>query len=205
MNHRRRSLVALIAVIVTPLLSVPSQEPSSQTLEPGDQVRISVWKNTELSGDFTIARDGTILHPLYRDVKVTGLPMSVVEDRIRTFLQTYQTNPQFIVQPLVRIIVGGEVRTPNVYSVPPETTVAQAIATAAGLTERGNLEKVILIRDRRQRRLDLTRVDSDVAMIQIRSGDQILVGRASPPIINYLGPVASTIAAAAAILSIALK
>jgi protein involved in polysaccharide export with SLBB domain len=72
-----------------------------------------------LSGDFTVAANGTINHPLYREVQVTGIPMSAVEDRLRTFLARYATNPQFVVLPLVKIIVGGEVRNPNVFSVPP--------------------------------------------------------------------------------------
>jgi len=205
MNRRLHSVIALIALFAAPTLSARGQDVAPQGLAPGDQIRISVWKNPELSGDFTIAANGTILHPLYRDVQVTGIPMSAVEDRIRTFLQKYQTNPQFVVQALVRIIVGGEVRTPNVYSVPPETTVAQAIALAGGPTDRASLGKVRVIRDRQEVRMDLTRADSDAALVQIRSGDQVLVGRASQSLVNVVGPVTSSIAAVAAILSIVLK
>ena len=205
MNRRIHSVIALIALFAAPTLSARGQDVAPQGLAPGDQIRISVWKNPELSGDFTIAANGTILHPLYRDVQVTGIPMSAVEDRIRTFLQKYQTNPQFVVQALVRIIVGGEVRTPNVYSVPPETTVAQAIALAGGPTDRASLGKVRVIRDRQEVRMDLTRADSDAALVQIRSGDQVLVGRGSQSLVNVVGPVTSSIAAVAAILSIVLK
>lgn len=202
MNRRIRSVITLIALFAAPTLSARGQDVAPQGLAPGDQIRIAVWKSPELSGDFTVAANGTIVHPLYRDVQVTGIPMSVVEDRIRTFLQKYQTNPQFVVQALVRIIVGGEVRTPNVYSVPPETTVAQAIALAGGPTERASLEKVRVIRERQEVRMDLTRADSDPALIQIRSGDQVLVGRAAPSVLNVLGPVASSVAAVAAIITI---
>lgn len=205
MNPRIRSLIALVALLATPAIPARGQDASPSGLRPGDQIRISVWKSPELSGDFLIAANGTILHPLYRDVQVTGLTMAAVEDRIRTFLQKYQTTPQFVVQPLVRIVVGGEVRTPNVYSVPPETTLSQAIATAGGPTERGSLEKVRLIREQRETIVDLTRADSEAAMIQIRSGDQVLVGRGSTPAISYIGPVASSIAAVAAILSIIIR
>ncbi|HLE56049.1 MAG TPA: polysaccharide biosynthesis/export family protein, partial [Rhodothermia bacterium] len=67
-----------------------------QALNPGDQIRIMVWRNPELSGDFTVAANGTVNHPLYREVQVTGISMSAVEDRLRTFLARYTTNPQFV-------------------------------------------------------------------------------------------------------------
>jgi polysaccharide export outer membrane protein len=174
-------------------------------LQPGDQVRIAVWRNAEFSGDFLIAPNGTISHPLYREIQVTGVPLSTVEDRLRTFLTRYIANPQFVIQPLVKIIVGGEVRTPNVYSVPPETTIAQAIALAGGPTERGNLEKLRIIRDGQEIMVDLTKADSDVARLQIRSGDQILMPRRSAGAREFIGPVFSAIAATAAIVNIFLR
>lgn len=171
-------------------------------LNPGDQIRIIVWRKPEFSGDFPIAANGTITHPLYREVQVTGVPLSVVEDRLRTFLTRYETTPQFVIQPLVRIIVGGEVRTPNIYSVPPETTIAQAIALAGGPTDRGEVRQVRVVRDRQEIRLDLSRPDSNAGILQIRSGDQVLVGRRRQSVLAVIGPITSTIAAAAAITAV---
>lgn len=171
-------------------------------LNAGDQVRITVWRKPELSGDFSVAPNGTLTHPLYREVQVTGVPMSVVEDRLRTFLARYETNPQFVIQPLVKVIVGGEVRNPNLLSVPPETTIAQAIALAGGPTERGLLNKVLVIRDRQEIRTDLSRPDSDVGVLQVRSGDQVLVGRRGIQMREYISPISSSIAAVVAIVTL---
>jgi polysaccharide export outer membrane protein len=200
-----RFLAALVTVVLLLTPSLDAQDSSSDGLAPGDQLRISVWKAPEFSGDFTISANGSIGHPLYRDIQAAGVPLSVVEDRIRTFLQRYQTNPQFFIQPLVRIVVAGEVRTPNVFSVSPETTIAQAIAIAGGGTDRARLSRVTLIRERQEVKIDLTRPDSDAAGLKIRSGDQVIVGRTSNPAISYIGPVASTIAAVAAVISILSK
>ncbi len=171
-------------------------------LSPGDQIRIIVWRKPELSGDFVVGANGTITHPLYKAVQVAGIPLNVVEDRLRTFLTQYETNPQLVVQSLVKIVVGGEVRSPNVFPVPPETTIAQAIMLAGGPTERGNIREVTVIREGQAVKMDLSRPDTDVSMLQIRSNDQVIVGRRSPGIGSYIGPVASSIAAAAAIISI---
>lgn len=180
-------------------------DPGTGGLNPGDQIRIVVFRKPELSGDFPIAANGTIIHPLYREVQVTNVPLSVVEDRLRTFLSKYETNPQFVIQPLVKIIVGGEVRTPNIYMVPPETTIAQALAIAGGPTDRGLINDVRVIRDRQEIRVDVSKPESDAQLLQIRSNDQILVSRRRRSAMEFLGPVTSSIAAAAAITSIFIK
>lgn len=173
-----------------------------QGLAAGDQIRITVWRKPEMSCDCTVGGNGTIIHPLYREVQVIGVPLSTVEERLRTFLARYEQNPQFVIQPLVRIVVGGEIRTPNIYSVPPETTIAQAIAIAGGPTERGVLRDVRVIRDRQEIKIDVSRPDSDAAILQIRSGDQILIGRRGRSAIEYVAPITSSIAAVAAIIGI---
>lgn len=196
----------LVACLMLGTAVAEAQNPSGvQGLNPGDQIRIVVWRNAELSGDFTIAANGTINHPLYREVQVTGIPLSSVEDRLRTFLARYATNPQFVLLPLVKIIVGGEVRTPNVFSVPPETTVAQALILAGGPSERGRLDNVHLLREGQTISLDLGRADSQAASLQVRSGDQIIVQRATNVFRDYLGPTASMVGAIAAIVGIFLR
>lgn len=176
-----------------------------QALNPGDQVRILVWRNAELSGDFTVAPNGTLNHPLYREVQVTGLPMNAVEDRLRTFLMRYTTNPQFVILPLVKIMVGGEVRSPSVLSVPPETTVGQALILAGGPSDRGKLNSVRLIRDGQRITLDLGRSDSKAASLQVRSGDQLTIPRSTNILRDFVGPTASMVGMVASIIGILLR
>ncbi len=204
MPRLTRFILPLIALFTSANIAsaqTPSDTPPAG-LNPGDQVRIVVWRNPEFSGDFAIAANGTVSHPLYREIQVTGIPMLTVEDRLRTFLTRYIANPQFVVQPLVRIIVGGEVRSPNVYSVPPETTLAQAVALAGGPTERGALNKVHVVRYGQDLVVDLTQSESNVAALQIRSGDQVLISRRGPGFRDFLSPTFSAIAATAALVNI---
>lgn len=196
----------LVATLLLGATAVQAQTVGGpQTLNPGDQVRIVVWRNPELSGDFTVVANGTLNHPLYREVQVTGIPLTAVEDRLRTFISRYTTNPQFVVLPLVRIIVGGEVRTPNIFSVPPETTVTQAVILAGGPSERGKLDKVRLLRDGQTINLDMGRQDSQAASLQVRSGDQIIIPRSTNVFRDFLGPTASMVGAIAAIVGIFLR
>jgi polysaccharide export outer membrane protein len=158
-----------------PSASPPATPTREVRLKPGDVIRIAVWRNEELSGEFTIAADSTIRHPLYKDVKVAGVLLSVVRTRLHEYLSRLETNPQFVVEPLIKVAVGGEVREPNLYPLPPETTIAQAIALAGGITERGRLDRVRLLRDSVELELDLRNAESPDLVATIRSGDRIFV------------------------------
>lgn len=208
-HQLKMTRIARIVLIVGAFLGTAglrAQAPNPiQGLSPGDQLRVAVWRNPEMSGDFTVVANGTLNHPLYREVQVTGIPLSAVEDRLRTFLMRYASNPQFVIQPLLRVIVGGEVRGPNIFSVPPETTIAQAIALAGGPSPQGRLDRIVLRRDGRETRVDLGRIDSPAATLLVHSGDQIMVPRSTNVFRDYFGPTASTIAAIAGIVSIFLR
>lgn len=178
---------------------------SSAVLAPGDLLRITVWRRPEFSGDFVVAPDSSITHPLYREVKVAGAPLRVVEERVRVFLGKYETNAPFVISPLLRVFVGGEVRAPSVYTVAPGTTIAQTVALAGGPTERGKLEEVSLVRREQRQMLDLTRPDTHSATMEVRSGDQLLVGRRRNFFTEVLAPSSSVFAAAAAVASIIIQ
>jgi protein involved in polysaccharide export with SLBB domain len=136
---------------------------------------------------------------------VAGVPLSVVEERVRTFLARFSSTPAFVITPLIHVFVGGEVRQPNVYAVPPGTTIAQAVALAGGPTERGRLDRVRILRQPDPRLIDLLRPDAQTAQAEVRSGDQILVDRRRSFFQDYLAPASSVVAAAAAITSIIVQ
>jgi protein involved in polysaccharide export with SLBB domain len=173
-------------------------------LSPGDVLRITVWRKPELSGEFLIAADGSISHPLYRDVRVTGITMAAVESRLRDFLATLEAKPQFVVEPLLRVAVSGEVRQPNMYSLRPEMSLAQAVAIAGGATERGRRDRLILVRQNRDRLVDLRRTDESGAGMIVRSGDLIVVEQRSTFFRDVVAPVVSILGATASIVSVIL-
>lgn len=180
-------------------------DPAMASLSPGDVIRIVVWRKPEFSGDFVVAPDGTIIHPLYREVKVGGVPLVQVEERVRVFLTRYETSPAFVISPLLRVFVGGEVRQPSVYSLPPGTTIAQAVALAGGPTERGKLDEVLVVRRQEREMLDLTQPDSRAVSMETRSGDQLFVGRRLSFFNDVLAPASAVFAAVATVVSIIIQ
>jgi polysaccharide export outer membrane protein len=183
--------------------AVAGQSSPSAVLSPGDSVRIVVWRSPELSGDFVVGPDGSITHPLYRTVKIAGLPMANVEANLARFLSTYQSNPQFVVEPLVRVAVSGEVPRPAVFALHPETTVAEAVARAGGLTQFGRRTRVRLVRtqangSQREVSVDLSNPADPFGSGPVHSGDLILVDRKKNvfrdivlPVVGLAGSVAS--------------
>jgi len=186
-----------------PLLATVPRD--SLSLRPGDAVRITVWRKPEMSGEFAVAADGSLTHPLYRALRVTGTPLVTAEGRLRTFLQQYENNPEFVMEPLLHVAVGGEVMRPNLYTLRPETSVSDAVALAGGPTDRGRRDRVRLLRDGSEVVLDLTRPLPGVATTPIRSGDQILVDRKRAVFRETIGPILTVAGATAAILNVILR
>lgn len=210
-----RTVSTRIIAIVVLLASLPvasiahaqmlTTDVSQLVLSPGDAIRVDVWRNKELSGEFPIAADGSITHPLYREIKVAGVRLAVVEDEFRTFLSRFESEPAFTITPLLRVIIAGEVRQPNIMTVPAGTTVAQVIAMAGGPTERARLEDVQLVRHGSRQTVDITRPEAATMNIPVFSGDEILVPRRRNIVQDIIAPSSSILAALAAVTSVIIQ
>ena len=195
---------AVAALLIAPVAAAAAQAARSDpVLRPGDMLRLSVWRHPELSGDFLVAPDSTVVHPLYQRVQVAGVPLPVVKERLRALLVTYEQGVEFAIEPLFAVTVAGEVRQPNLYRLPQGTTFAQAIAQAGGPTELGRLDRVHVIRRDSAMVIDLARNYSRYERLPIASGDQVLVARRSDSnfLRDVLYPLASLTAAVAAVLA----
>lgn len=205
---RLKSLLAVLAVLLSAAAPARAQTPAPENgavLAPGDAIRITVWRKEELSGEFALGPDGTILHPLYRGINAAGVPMAVIEERLMEYLRRLDANPQFVVEPLFRVAVVGNVRTPALYSLPPGTTAAQAVAMAGGPTDRGRLERVTLLREGTRQTLDLTRAGPGAGGTLMRSGDQLLVPQRVNVFRDYIAPASGLMATAVALLGLILQ
>ena len=202
--------LAASVVLASLVLSMPlaAQDTGStaalqSTLTPGDSVRIVVWRKPEFSGDFVVAPDGSITHPLFRAVKVAGVPYATAEANVRRFLARFEENPEFVMEPLVRVAVSGEVGRPAVFAMRPETTIGEAVARAGGVREEGASNKIQLLRldasgRQQQMRIDLNDPSDGSGTLPVRSGDQIIVPQRRSftrdvliPTLGVIGSIAS--------------
>lgn len=213
-----KTLLVVVGCVTLWTVSLPAQAYARQatgitadstfagtTLAPGDILKIAVFRNPELSCECVIGSDGSIVHPVYHALKVAGQPLAAVESRIRTFLSQYESNPMVVLSPLVRVFVGGEVRQPNVYNVPPGTTVAQVIGLAGGPTDRAQLERVQVWRSTQHLTLNLLTTDQNATQFPVHSGDQVLIARSRSFFQDFVAPASSLIAAGAAITTMIVQ
>jgi polysaccharide export outer membrane protein len=149
--------------------------PAQRALRAGDILRVEVWRQPEYSGEFQVGANGTLLHPLYQEIRVAGLSADAARGEIAEFLSEYLQGARLMVEPLYGVSIGGEVRSPDVYHVGGGTTVAESIGLAGGPTARAELNRVLLVRDGEQYDMSLGNEVSTFGSIPIVSGDQILV------------------------------
>jgi polysaccharide export outer membrane protein len=199
-------LLPIIAVVIPQAIAAQTPAPRTEavTLSAGDSVRITVWRKPEFSGDFIVGPDGSITHPLYRTVRVGGVPFTTAESNVRTFLTRFEQDPQFVIEPLVRVAVSGEVGRPQVYAVRPETSIAEAVAQAGGPNQFAKRDRVRVLRKEPnggQRELYVNLLDPDAgsAAVRVHSGDQIVVERRRSFFREVFLPGLSVIGSAASI------
>jgi protein involved in polysaccharide export with SLBB domain len=196
-------LLASVAV-VAPIQAQDSRPSSDQSvLAPGDSVRIVVWRKPEFSGDFVVAPNNSITHPLYRSVQVGGIPFATAEANVRRFLARFEENPEFVMEPLIRVAVSGEVNRPQVFAVRPETTIGEVVARAGGTNEVAARNRVRVLRLNTSGQQNLMLVDLNdpaggASLSPVRSGDQIVVDRRKSfmrdillPTLGVIGSIAS--------------
>ena len=154
---------------------VPSED---MGLQPGDVIQISIWREPDLSGEFSVDSRGQVVLPRLGDINVEGRMAEEVSDSVKTAFEKYLRNPSIEVKVLRRVSVHGEVRVPGLYPVDATVSVADVLALAGGLTPNGNPKEVRLVRSGQI--IDVgVKPETVVERSPIRSGDQILVGQKS--------------------------
>lgn len=196
-----RRILLLLLLALACAAPAGAQQDTTAAVRAADMVRLAVWRMPEFSGDFPVAPDGTIQHPLLTEVRVVGRTRAQVREQLREVLLRYENDPQFVFDYLYRVAVTGEVRLPNLYSLPPETTLAQAVAAAGGVSEFGRLGDVRLIRGGQEMVLDLRNPSPEVMEMRVRSGDQLRVLRRGSSFREYLQLTASIVAAVGSVVA----
>jgi len=116
-------------------------------LDAGVSLRVTVYGEPDLSGDFPIDEGGSIRVPLIGPVKSTGLTVKQVEAEIVARLAA-----GYLVDPRVTVGVStyrpftilGEVNKPGEYAFQSKMTVLNAVGLAGGFTYRADTGTVYI-------------------------------------------------------------
>ncbi len=164
------------------LVPISADSANAHQLRPGDVVKVQVFGHDELSGDFPIDENDTLLLPIVGGFSVENMTINDLRGRIRREFGQLYTQSFVAVTPLFRVAVLGEVQRPGLYSVDPTMTVYTVIAEAGGTMKTSNERGIKLIRNGQEMGIPLAAgslASATLRELGIRSGDQIIVPRKS--------------------------
>ena len=191
----RRALIVALAVVGVVMVDgtaraqsgVPAADVPLDTtarpvgvLRPGDLIKVHVYRDSELSGEYLIDPQGNVQIPGLGVVRASGLdPTQVKESLVSALRSRGVSSPEIAVQPLVRVSVLGEVRNPALYPVDPGTALIQLLTLAGGPTDRASLKRTRVVRDGKAFVVDLESglSGSAAGRIVLYSNDVVYVPR----------------------------
>jgi polysaccharide export outer membrane protein len=174
------------AKMAAPAAATEAIPPSTKVYIIGaeDVLRIVIWNNAPMSGEFPVRPDGAISIPLLGDVSVVDkTPQQVEEDITRRLI-----DGQLIREPHVSVgltavhskkyYIQGEVNKPGSYDLVVPTTVMEGLVNAGGFRDFANTRKIRILRGSKEFKFNYNQVShgkNREQNIYLEPGDQIIV------------------------------
>ena len=117
-----------------------------------DVLRIQVWGELRLSGDFIVRPDGRISMNLINEVQAAGKTCqelgNTIAERLKAgeFMKNPSVNVQVIEVRSKKYYINGEVNKPGQYYLVMPTTVLEALNNAGGFKDFANKKKIKILR-----------------------------------------------------------
>ena len=124
-----------------PTANSPTTSYGPYALRPNDQVRVQVYNEPDITGDYQVDSAGYLSIPLAGRVKAAGLTASQLERSITSRLKGGILNdPRVTIQvsTYAPIYIHGEVKKSGEFPFRPGLTVMDAVAAAGGFTYRAD-------------------------------------------------------------------
>lgn len=155
--------------------SVYDQLAETYVLGAGDQVRVIVFNEPALSGDFFISGDGDMPLPLVGSVPAGNkTTKDVAADYARLLADGYLRDPRVSMEVITYrpFFILGEVIKPGQYPYASGMTVLNAVATANGFSPRAKKTRVYIRRKGEEGELEYELTPN----LRVLPGDTIRIG-----------------------------
>lgn len=155
--------------------AVNDQLSETYPLGAGDKVRVTVFNEPTLSGEFSVSSDGQLSLPLVGDVPVGGKTTKDVAALFARLLSDgYLRDPKVSMEVATYrpFFILGEVARPGQYPYVSDMTVYSAVATASGFTPRAKKTKVFIRHRGEEAELEFELTPN----LRVLPGDTIRVG-----------------------------
>jgi len=150
--------------------------PPVYTLDSGDKIRVVVYGEQSLNGEYSIGPAGDVAFPLIGNLPAKGKSAAELQQAIAGKLASgYILDPRVSVEVLSfrPFYILGEVNRPGQYPYASDLSVDQAVATAGGFTYRASKSKVFI------RHVGEPEVEYKLSKgktVWVRPGDSIRIG-----------------------------
>jgi protein involved in polysaccharide export with SLBB domain len=178
MPHLLARLLSCCAALLLALGAVAGESDgdavSGYQLGAGDRIQVYVFDEPELSLEYTLSDAGTISYPFLGEIRVKGLTIGQLEERITRGLKgPYLVDPRVnvTVREYRQFFILGEVNTSGGYAFRPGLTLRKAISVAGGLSADASEKKIFVIRED-----DPARAKQPIGMDDsVYAGDTVMV------------------------------
>lgn len=151
-----------------------SPQSADYRLGPNDKLRVIVFGQPTLTGEFSLDGSGVLAFPLIGNIPANGMTPRELQQAITSKLDPeYMRNPSVSVEVAMRrpFYVVGEVQKPGSYSYVTDLTLLEAVATAGGQTYRANMANFYI---KRRVNGQIVRVAASQESL-IQPGDTVIV------------------------------
>lgn len=168
------------------LAQAQAQAQAAYTVQPGDVLEISVWKEPDLQRQVLVRPDGAFSFPLVGEVDSRGKTVAdlnkIVSERLTRYISGAVVT--IAIQEIKgnKIFVIGQVNKPGEFIVNPSVNIMQALSMAGGMTPFASVNDIVVLRGQGKaqtatpfRYAEVSRGRSLGQNIQLISGDVVVV------------------------------
>jgi polysaccharide export outer membrane protein len=172
--------------MAAPAAATKATPPSTKVYMIGaeDVLRIVIWNNAPMSGEFPVRPDGAISIPLLGDVMVAQkTPQQVEEDIAHRLIDGQLIRDPHVSVGLTAVhskkyYIQGEVNRPGSYDLVVPTTIMEGLVNAGGFRDFANTRKIRILRGSQELSFNYNQVShgkNREQNIYLEPGDQIIV------------------------------
>jgi polysaccharide export outer membrane protein len=140
------ALLVLLAFLILPASEATGQD---YVIGPRDILKITVWGHQDLSQNYNVSAEGTIVFPLIGEVRAAGLTEAQLGQKLATVLEKdYLVNPQVLVSVAEyrskKVLVLGDAEKPGAYPLTGEIRMLEVISQAGGFSKTAGKQLVLV-------------------------------------------------------------
>lgn len=143
-------LVLALAINLHPAMAAEPAAGHAYTVQPGDILEISVWREEGLEKQVVVRPDGGLSFPLVGNVQANGKSIEDLQTEVAGKLKRFIPDPSVNVSVLKldgnKVYVIGKVNRPGEFPATRRVDVMQALSMAGGMTPYAAVNKIRILR-----------------------------------------------------------